>query len=560
MIASYRALKRALLILWVLLRFRVADLLPPEMQHKSIKVIQWFVPRHPSIKQKDPQTRLRLALEQLGPIFVKFGQLLATRRDLLPTALADDLTHLQEAVTPFSGAQQVIETALGGPVSHHFKTFDPNPLASASVAQVHAATLEDGQAVVVKVLRPGIEQQVNQDLALLHWLTKHLNNWIPELRRFHLSHIVNQYDQIIHNELDLRLEAKNGQRFAKNFADSNLLYVPIVYPKFTRKNLLVLERVYGIPIDQTDRLTAKGVDLKKLSAVGVEIFFSQVFRDNFFHADMHPGNIHVDVSDPENPRYISLDCAIVGTLDERDQLLLGRKLLALLRQDFLGVAKLMVAGHWVPQTTDTQALASTLADLLSPLLTQSLADIEFGPLLVKLFQAARAFDLQALPQYMLLEKTLIHVEGLGKQLDPTLDIFALGQPLLEAWLKQKMGPGALLNQLEKAVPRWLEQVPQLPTLLEDLVAQHNKNRAEQAAQIKTLLALQHAQTLHQRQWPRQLFATGSLLIGLYGLAQTGVSSPLMISTACLVLGGALLLTGKKPPMRSEILLHHDANN
>lgn len=546
MIASFQALKRALQILWVLLRFRVAGLLPPEMQHKSLTFLQCLVPPHASIKKQDPQARLRLALEHLGPIFVKFGQLLATRRDLLPHALADDLTHLQEAVTPFSGAQQLVEETLGGPVGHFFKTFDPNPLAAASVAQVHAATLEDGQAVVVKVLRPGITQQVDRDLRLLHWLAKQVTAWIPELRRFHLNHVVNQYDEIIHNELDLRLEAKNGQQFAANFADSNLLYVPKVYPEFTHSNLLVLERVYGIPIDQVDRLQAKGVDLKKLSEVGVEIFFSQVFRDNFFHADMHPGNIHVDISDPENPKYISLDCAIVGTLDERDQLLLGRKLLSLLRQDFLGVAQLMVAGRWVPPTTDTQALAATLADLLSPLLTQSLADIEFGPLLVKLFQAARAFDLQALPQYMLLEKTLIHVEGLGKQLDPTLDIFEIGQPLLEAWIKQKMGPGALLNQLEKAVPRWLEHLPQLPTLLEDLVIQHGKNKAEQATQMQTLIALQQAQTEHQRQWPRQFLATGTLLIGLYGLSQAGLTSPLLMGSACVVLGGLLLITGKRP--------------
>lgn len=551
MIASYQALKRALLILWVLLRFRVADLLPPEMQHKSLKLLQCLVPAHRSIKKKAPETRLRLALEHLGPIFIKFGQLLATRRDLLPAALADDLTQLQEAVAPFSGAQQIVEETLGGPVGQFFKTFDPNPLAAASVAQVHAASLEDGQAVVVKVLRPGIKAQVNRDLRLLHWLAQTLTRWVPELRRFHLNHVVNQYDHIIHNELDLRLEAKNGQQFADNFANSNLLYVPKVYSEFTRSNLLVLERVYGIPIDQVDRLKAKGVDLKKLSEVGVEIFFAQVFRDNFFHADMHPGNIHVDISDPENPRYISLDCAIVGTLDERDQLLLGRKLLSLLRQDFLGVAQLMVAGRWVPPTTDRQALATTLAELLSPLLTQSLADIEFGPLLVKLFQAARAFDLQALPQYMLLEKTLIHVEGLGKQLDPTLDIFEIGQPLLEAWIKQKVGPSALLSQLEKAAPRWLEQLPQLPTLIEDLVIQHSKNKAEQTAQMQTLIALQHAQVEQQRQRPKQCFAVGALLMGLYSISQTGLTSPLLLGSACVILGGLLLLTGKRPTVRAK---------
>jgi ubiquinone biosynthesis protein len=288
------------------------------------------------------------------------------------------------------------------------------------------------------------------------------------------------------------------------------------------------------------------VDLKKLSIVGVEIFFSQVFRDNFFHADMHPGNIHVDISDPDRPRYLSLDCAIVGTLDERDQLLLGRKLLALLRQDFLGVAQLMVAGNWVPRNTDTQALASTLADLLSPLLQQSLADIEFGPLLVKLFQAAREFDLQALPQFMLLEKTLIHVEGLGKQLDPTLDVFAVGQPLLEAWLKQKIGPAALMRQLEKSVPRWLEQVPQFPAMLDTLVTQHLQQRAEQSTQLKMILEMQQAQLQQRRQLTRQLFGCGTLLIGLYALTQTTLASPFVMATACLLLGSGLLITGKKP--------------
>jgi ubiquinone biosynthesis protein len=487
----------------------------------------------------------------LGPIFVKFGQLLATRRDILPDALAEDLTHLQEAVTPFPGAQTLIEAALGEPVSHFFKTFDPNPFAAASVAQVHAATLDNGEAVVIKILRPGIEQQVGRDLQLLHWLAKKVTHWIPELRRFHLNNVIDQYDQIIHNELDLRKEAKNGQQFANNFRDSNLLYVPKVYPQFTRQNLLVLERVYGIPIDQTERLKAKGVDLKKLSAVGVEIFFSQVFRDNFFHADMHPGNIHVDVSDPNNPRYLSLDSAIVGSLDERDQLLLGRKLLALLRQDFLGVAQLMVTGHWVPSSTDTRALANTLSELLTPILTQSLADMEFGPLLVKLFQAAREFDLQALPQFMLLEKTLIHVEGLGKQLDPSLDIFAIGQPLLEAWLKQKIGPGAILQQFEKAIPRWLEQIPQLPTFLETLVSEHHKQRAEQSAQLKRLVTMQHKQAEHQLRLPLKLTAGGILILGLHNLTQGSPDSPIMTGSMCLLLGATLFWLGKKPTLLAE---------
>ncbi|MEJ2679956.1 MAG: AarF/UbiB family protein, partial [Gammaproteobacteria bacterium] len=510
MIARLQALQRALCILWVLMRFHVSELLPDTLQPKILRFAQRLVPLHPSIRgDTPPEARLRLALESLGPIFVKFGQLLATRRDVLPTKLAEDLAQLQESVTPFHGAQALIETTLGHPIGHDFSTFDPNSLAAASVAQVHAATLKDGTPVVIKIRRPGIEESVARDLRLLHSLSRILDRCLPNIRRFHIQHIVQQYDTIITNELDFRLEA-------------------------------VMQRTFGIPIDDIKALTARGVDLKHLSVIGVEIFFSQVFRHNFFHADMHPGNVHVDVSDPQHPRYISLDCAIVGSLSERDLLLLARKLLALLRRDFTQVARLMVAGHWVPPHTDTHALGKTLETLLSPLLNQSMAEIEFGPLLISLFQAARDYDLQALPQFMLLEKTLIHVEGLGKQLDPELDVFSIGQPLLEAWLREKMGPSALFHQLEKTLPRWLEQLPQLPNLLEDALTRQRQQQQYQLEQLHALAQNQLVLARYQRQWPQRAIACGAVLIGLFHGVTLSGSFSLAAASACVLLGFALL--------------------
>jgi len=528
------AIRRALVILWVLLRHDLLPLLPENMRHRPLRLLQSIIRPKRSVSQLTESERLRLAFEELGPIFVKFGQLLATRRDLLPLAVAQELSKLQENVTPFSGAARLIEKSLQGPIKDYFLSLDANPLASASIAQVHAATLLDGSDVVVKILRPNIEKQVKQDIRLLRWFAHLLTSIIKELKRFHLNTIVDQYDSIIHKELDLREEAKNSQQFAKNFNHSHQLYVPHIHHEFTKKNLLVIERVYGTPIDDIQTLKDKGVDLKALSILGVEIFFAQVFRDNFFHADMHPGNIHVDTSNPLAPRYISLDCAIVGELEPTDQLLIARKLLALLRKDFIGVAELMIAGHWVPTSTDTQRLATTLERLLTPMLTGSLANIEFGPLLISLFQAAREFDLQALPQFMLLEKTLIHVEGLGKQLDPHLDVFAIGQPLLERWVREKLGPKAMIAEFEKAWPRWMEYAVHGPASIAQLAKSYH---LQQQTQINALQALiEQQKTTHQASnlWPWQWLVVGVILMSIFQLMQFTSATGLAI---ILLLGG-----------------------
>ncbi|MFM7786204.1 MAG: ubiquinone biosynthesis regulatory protein kinase UbiB [Gammaproteobacteria bacterium] len=411
--------------------------------------------------------RLREAFQELGPIFVKFGQVLSIRPDLIPLDIADELSALQDRVPPFapSEARGIIERALGKPVSLLFARFEEQPLASASVAQVHAAALHDGREVVVKVIRPGIEQTIRQDLRLLYTLARALQRFHPDGWRLRPEEVVRDYELVVLDELDLQREAANTSQLRRNFIDGELLYVPEVHWDYTRRDVFTMERIHGIPVSEVGRLREAGVNMKELAERGVRIFFTQVFRDSFFHADMHPGNIFVDASDPALPRYIGIDCAIMGSLSDFDQYYLARNLLAIFQRRYREVAELHIECGWVPPGTRVQDFESAIRATCEPIFEKPLGEISFGQLLVYLFQTARRFDMEVQPSLVLLQKTLLHIEGLGRQLYPELDLWATAKPFLEQWVADRYSPKVLLERLQRRAPGWLEQLPHSPELL-----------------------------------------------------------------------------------------------
>lgn len=413
--------------------------------------------------------RLRLTLESLGPIFVKFGQILSTRRDLLPPDIADELAKLQDQVPPFSSAVAVaiIEEALGAPVTQIFAEFDAQPMASASVAQVHPARLHSvdaapGREVVVKVLRPGIDKIIRQDLALLYTLARVAERYLPDGKRLRLLEVVEEYEYTVLDELDLKHEGANTAQLRRNWLGSNRLYVPEVFWDYTRTNVLVLERIRGIPVTDVATLRANGTDMRLLAERGVEIFFTQVLRDSFFHADMHPGNIFVSFETPHDPQYIGIDCAIMGTLTEFDQYYLARNLHAIFRRDYREVAQLHVECGWVPPHTRVYEFEAAIRTVCEPVFQKPLGEISFGQLLIYLFQTARRFDMQVQPSLVLLQKTLLNIEGLGRELYPQLDLWSTASPLVEKWLRERYSPRNLFKKIQRKLPQWLEQLPEVP--------------------------------------------------------------------------------------------------
>jgi ubiquinone biosynthesis protein len=459
--------------------------------------------------------RLRMALEELGPVFIKFGQMLSTRPDLLPADIASELAKLQDDVPPFHEAQAVaiIEQSLGAPIGDLFAQFNATPMASASVAQVHSAQLKTGEEVVVKVLRPGIEAVIRQDIALLFTLARLVQRYSADGRRLRPVEVVADYELTIIDELDLQREAANTSQLRRNFEDSDLLYVPEVYWDFTVRNVFVMERIYGVPVTDVDAMVERGTDLKMLAERGVEIFFTQVFRDSFFHADMHPGNIFVDISDPDNPSYIGIDCAIIGTLSDFDQYYLARNLLAIFQRNYRECAQLHVECGWVPPGTRVQDFESALRTVCEPVFEKPIAEISFGQLLIYLFQTARRFNMEVQPSLVLLQKTLLNIEGLGRQLYPQLDLWTTAQPYLEKWVEQRYSPQGILDRLRRNAPSWLEQLPRLPDALLDNL-QHAKEL--------------EAQTLQQQQ----------RLDTLQGQVQREESQRKRLVVALLVFGGA----------------------
>ena len=404
--------------------------------------------------------RVRLVLEDLGPIFVKFGQILSTRRDLLPDDLAVELAKLQDRVPPFPGdqAQALIEKAWGRPVGEVLDAFDVVPLASASIAQVHTGQLKDGTQVVVKVLRPGIEKTIRQDIDLLYTIARLAERYWPDGRRLRPVEVVQEYEKTIFDELDLQREAANCSQLRRNWLHSEMLYIPEVYWDWTRASVLVMERIYGTPVADVPRLKSQGVSMKVLGERGVEIFFTQVFRDNFFHADMHPGNIFVEPSG----RYIAVDFGIVGTLTSDDQRYLAENLLAFFERDYRRVAELHVESGWVPPGTRVDEFESAIRTVCEPIFEKPLAEISFGHFLVRLFQTARRFDMEVQPQLVLLEKTLLNIEGLGRMLYPELDLWTTAKPYMERWMRDQIGFKGLAKRTRRNLLSIADQIPDLP--------------------------------------------------------------------------------------------------
>ncbi|MGH1471823.1 MAG: ubiquinone biosynthesis regulatory protein kinase UbiB [Cellvibrionaceae bacterium] len=420
--------------------------------------------------------RLREALEELGPIFIKFGQLLSTRPDLIPSDIVDELKLLQDQVPPFGSAEfvSIVESAFGESTDSLFKTFDHQPLASASVAQVHCATLHNDDEVVVKVIRPGIERVIEKDIALMQLIAKLVESRLNNGKRFRAIEVIEEYRYTIYNELDLQREAANATQLHRNFSQSDILYVPTVYWDFVRSNVMVMERIKGVPVTDIDTLNANNTNMKLLAERGVDIFFTQVFEHNFFHADMHPGNIFVDISNPDKPSYIAVDMAIVSSLNQEDQFYLARNLLAMFRRDYRMVAELHVISGWVKPDTNINEFEAAIRTVCEPIFEKPLKEISFGQVLITLFQTAAQFDMTVQPQLVLLQKTLLNIEGLGRQLYPDLDLWTTAHPYLEKWLKHRFHPKTLYQQMKRYGPEWMEKFPQLPNLVFNGLQQINK--------------------------------------------------------------------------------------
>jgi ubiquinone biosynthesis protein len=413
--------------------------------------------------------RLREALERLGPIFVKFGQVLSTRRDLLPDDLADELARLQDRVPPFPAAlaRQLVERAYGRPIEDIFASFDAEPVASASIAQVHFATLKSGREVAVKVLRPGMLAVIEDDLTLLRSIARWIERLSSDGKRLKPREVVAEFDNYLHDELDLVREAANAAQLRRNMQGLNLVLVPEMVWDLCTTTVIVMERMYGLPISQAQRLRDAGVDIPKLARDGVTIFFTQVFRDGFFHADMHPGNIQVSVDPKTFGHYIALDFGIVGTLTEFDKDYLAQNFIAFFRRDYKRVAELHVESGWVPANTRVDELEGAIRAVCEPHFDRPLKDISLGQVLLRLFQTSRRFNVEIQPQLVLLQKTLLNVEGLGRQLDPELDLWNTAKPFLERWMNEQVGWRGLLLHLKKEAPRYVQLLPELPRLLHD---------------------------------------------------------------------------------------------
>lgn len=505
---------RLLRIIWVVAKYRLENLIDhlnlPLWLRVALMLLPWrYLPQH----QVPRGERLRLALEELGPIFIKFGQMLSTRRDLLPDDIALELKKLQDQVPPFDGqdAVDIIESSLGQSVATLFAAFDANPLASASVAQVHTATLHSGEKVVVKVIRPGIDKVIKQDVALLFLFARIVQKAWSEGRRLHPVEVVAEYEKTILDELDLRKEAGNASQLKRNFEGQKILYIPEVYWDYTHESVMVMERIYGVPVADIDELEAQGTNFKLLAERGVEIFFTQVFRDSFFHADMHPGNIYVSHDHPHDPQYIALDFGIVGSLTPEDQSYLARNFLAFFKRDYKQVAQLHIDSGWVPADTNVNDFETAIRSVCEPVFEKPLKEISFGQVLMGLFQTARRFNMEVQPQLVLLQKTLLNIEGLGRQLYPDLDLWKTAKPFLEDWMRERMGVKGLYRNLKQQAPDLIEQLPRLPNLLHDALTQLKRLDEIQSAQLN-----KRRSTSWSLAWPR-LIGCGFLATVVWAL-------------------------------------------
>ena len=457
---------RGAYIVWTVLRFGLDELVLSSFQQPWIRLLKRIVTVGRNLQAPRGQ-RLREALERLGPIFVKFGQVLSTRRDLLPPDIADELARLQDRVPSFPSevAVAIIEKAFGRPLDRIFATFEQLPIASASIAQVHFATLPDGREVAVKVLRPNMVPAIEKDLALMQMMAGWVESSSADGKRLKPREVVAEFDKYLHEELDLLREAANAAQLRRNMQALPLVMIPEMYWDYCLPNVMVMQRMKGVPINQTQRLRDAGVDMKKLARDGITIFFTQVFRDGFFHADMHPGNIQVSLEPETFGRYISLDFGIVGTLTEIDKEYLAQNFIAFFRRDYKRVAELHIESGWVPAATRADELEAAIRACCEPYFDRPLKELSLGIVLMRLFQTSRRFQVEIQPQLVLLQKTLLNIEGLGRELDPDLDLWSTAKPFLERWMLEQVGPGKLLTQLKAEAPNYAKLLPMLPRLL-----------------------------------------------------------------------------------------------
>ena len=470
MIHTLRQFARMLKISVILSRYRLDEFLEATHLYRPMRLLRAIPPwRQRDISDKPRGERLRLALNEMGPIYVKFGQIISTRRDLVAPDIADELALLQDQVPPFPGteAQAIVEKALEMPVSELFGSFDLEPLASASIAQVHAATLPEGREVVVKVVRPGINRLIRRDIDLLMAIAQLAEKYWESGSRIRPTEFVREFETFIFDELDMTREASNASALRNNFAGSKELYVPEIYWPYCKERVLVMERVSGIPISDVQRLREAGVNLERLAKMGIRVFYTQVFRDNLFHADMHPGNILVDVSDPENASYIALDFGIVASLTPKDLYYISENFQALFKRDYFRVAQLHIDAGWVPHDTRVDELEASVRAVGEPSFSRPLNEISFGNLMLKLFQVAYRFKLDIQPQLIMLQKTLLNIEGLGRELYPELDVLAASKPELERILREKHGIDQATKDLRERLPGWLSRAPDMPGLVYD---------------------------------------------------------------------------------------------
>jgi len=441
-------------------------------------------------KRASRGVRIRQTLEDLGPVFIKLGQMLSTRRDLLADDIAMELNKLQDNVPPFPAdqARTIIEKSLKCDVNEKFLRFDSEPFASASIAQVHGAQLDDGSEVIVKVVRPGIKKTISRDIALMYVIAELAERYSYNARRLRVIEVVAEYEKTIHDELNLQREAANASQLRRNFSQSAALYIPEIYWDYVRRDVMVMERISGIPIGHVDSLVEHGVNLKRLSERGVEIFFTQVFKHNFFHADMHPGNIFVDLKNPDNAQYIAVDFGIVGSLSTEDQRYLAENFLAFFKRDYQRVAQLHVDSGWVPSTTRVDEFESAIRSVCEPIFEKPLKDISFGQVLLGLFQTAQRFNMEVQPQLVLLQKTLLNIEGLGRQLYPDLDLWKTAKPFLENWMDEQIGSKAMWRGFKKNLPYIAEKLPDMPNLIYAALsrAAEGESHADQQIEMKKL--------------------------------------------------------------------------
>jgi len=484
----FTRLFRLIRINFILMRYNIDEIVLGTHWFYPLRFFVYLNPYYWILRNKLPRAeRIRLALETLGPIFVKAGQIISTRRDLLPDDIAIELSKLQDRVPPFPGneAKTIIEEALHCHIHDAFSTFDMDALASASIAQVHAATLQNGDSIVVKVLRPNIKKIIDRDIDLLMSLAKIAERYWYNARHFKPKQLVTEIAQTLYDELDLRREGANASQLRRNFADSKMLYVPKIFWEFSRSNILVMERIHGIPIHDIEKLKQSGVNTQKLAERGIEIFFTQVFRDSFFHADLHPGNIFVSDKDPENPTYIAVDFGIVGSLSHNDQRYLAENMIAFFKRDYQRVAELHIACGWLHPDTRIDQFEGAIRSVSEPIFEQPLRDISFGQLLLHLFQVARRFHINIQPQLILLQKSLLSIEGLSRQIAPDLDLWASASPQIEKWLRKQVGARAFFRRIRANLPLLSEQLPELPTLIYE-VLKETKHQQEKLRFAQTI--------------------------------------------------------------------------